>query len=203
VADLSTPDPPSRSDRPGTRERILDSTAELFRRYGYTGTGLKQIVARANAPFGSIYHFFPGGKEQLGAEVIHRSGRMYEELLTAIVDAAPDLESGLWDCFLGAAAVLVETDYADACPIETVALEVASVNETLRLATAEVFAGWTRAAVARFTAAGVPAERAEDLALSVIALLEGAFVLARAAKDVQPLRAAGEAAVALLERARA
>lgn len=197
MADLST------SDRPGTRERILDTTAELFRRYGYTGTGLKQIVALANAPFGSIYHFFPGGKEQLGAEVIHRSGRMYEELLTAIVDAAPDLESGLRDCFLGAAAVLVETDYADACPIETVALEVASANETLRLATAEVFASWIRAAVARFTGSGVPAEHAENLALSVVALLEGAFVLARAAKDVQPLRAAGEAAVALLERARA
>jgi AcrR family transcriptional regulator len=58
-----------------TKERILDNTGELFRRYGYTGTGLKQIVANANAPFGSVYHFFPGGKEQLGEEVIRRSGR--------------------------------------------------------------------------------------------------------------------------------
>ena len=53
-----------------TRERILDTTAELFQRYGYTGTGLKQIVANANAPFGSIYHHFPDGKAQLGGEVI-------------------------------------------------------------------------------------------------------------------------------------
>jgi AcrR family transcriptional regulator len=180
-----------------TRERILDTTAELFRRYGYTGTGLKQIVAAANAPFGSVYHHFPGGKEQLGGEVIIRSGRMYEELVTAVLDAAPDVETGLRDAFGGAAAVLVETDYADACPIETVALEVASTNETLRLATAEVFASWTRAAVARFQAAGVPPDGAEDLALGVIALLEGAFVLARAAKDVRPMAAAGEAAVAL------
>jgi len=180
-----------------TRERILDTTAELFRRYGYTGTGLKQIVAAANAPFGSVYHHFPGGKEQLGGEVIIRSGRMYEELVTAVLDAAPDVETGLRDAFGGAAAVLVETDYADACPIETVALEVASTNETLRLATAEVFASWTRAAVARFQAAGVPPGGAGDLALGVIALLEGAFVLARAAKDVRPMAAAGEAAVAL------
>jgi len=187
---------------PGTRERILDTTAELFRRYGYTGTGLKQIVAAANAPFGSVYHHFPGGKEQLGAEVIRRSGQMYEELVTTVMDAAPDAQTGLRDCFRGAAAVLVETDYADACPIETVALEVASTNETLRLATAEVFAGWTQAAVTRFGRAGVPQDRANDLALSVIALLEGAFVLARAAKSVYPLEAAGEAAVALLDRAR-
>ena len=52
-----------------TKDRIIDSSAELFRRQGYTGTGVKQIVAAASAPFGSIYHFFPGGKEELGAEV--------------------------------------------------------------------------------------------------------------------------------------
>ena len=55
----------------------MDSTAELFRRQGYAGTGLKQILADANAPFGSLYHFFPGGKEQLGAETILASGRLY------------------------------------------------------------------------------------------------------------------------------
>ncbi len=44
-----------------TKERILDSTAELFRRQGYAGTGMKQIAAEAAAPFGSVYHFFPGG----------------------------------------------------------------------------------------------------------------------------------------------
>ena len=75
----------------GTKERILDTTAELFRRYGYTGTGLKQIVAEANAPFGSIYHFFPDGKQQLGEQVIRRSGEMYRELFEIIFDAAPDL----------------------------------------------------------------------------------------------------------------
>ena len=57
-----------------TRERILRASGELFRRQGYMGTGVKQIVAEAGAPFGSIYHFFPGGKEELGAETIRRSG---------------------------------------------------------------------------------------------------------------------------------
>jgi AcrR family transcriptional regulator len=50
-----------------TRERIVDASAELFRRQGYSATGVKQIVEAAQAPFGSLYHFFPGGKEQLGA----------------------------------------------------------------------------------------------------------------------------------------
>ena len=75
----------------GTKERIMETTAQLFQRYGYTGTGLKQIVAEANAPFGSIYHHFPNGKAQLGEEVIRRSGQMYKELFEAIFDAAPDV----------------------------------------------------------------------------------------------------------------
>src|SRR5437868_10512973 len=115
-----------------TKDRIVDASAELFRRNGYTGTGVKQIVAAAGAPFGSLYHFFPGGKEQLGEEVIRRSGRMYMELVEAIFDAAPDPVTGTGDVFSGAAEVLRQTDYADACPIATVALEVASSNEPLR-----------------------------------------------------------------------
>src|SRR5436190_23827896 len=99
--------------KPGsTKSRILDATAELFRRYGYTGTGLKQVVANANAPFGSLYHHFPGGKQQLGEDVIRRSGQMYFELVAAIFDAAPDVVRGTSDVFTGAAAVLQATDYA-------------------------------------------------------------------------------------------
>ena len=175
----------------GTRERILETTAELFRRQGYTGTGLKQIVAEANAPFGSIYHFFPGGKEHLGAETIRSSGAMYLELFEAIVDPAPDLVTGIGDFFAGAAATLEETGYADACPIATVALEVASTNEPLREATADVFESWIQGAAGRFEAAGIGAARARELAILIIAALEGAFVLSRAMRTPAPVHVAG------------
>ncbi len=89
---------------------------------------MKQIVAEANAPFGSLYHFFPGGKSELGEEVIRRSGQMYRELFEEIADQAPDLAGGVEDFFAGAAEVLRQTDYEDACPIATVALEVASTE---------------------------------------------------------------------------
>ena len=184
-----------------TKERILDVTAELFRQYGYTGTGLKQIVANANAPFGSLYHFFPGGKEQLGAEVIHRSGRMYYELFEAVLDAAPDAVTGVSDFFVGAAEVLRQTDYADACPIATVALEVASSSEPLRAATAAVFESWIDGAAGRLTAAGVPTARARELAILVINMLEGAFVLSRAMRSTQPVEVAGTAATAAVQAA--
>jgi AcrR family transcriptional regulator len=181
---------------PGTKERIIDSTAELLRRQGYTGTGIKQILASANAPFGSLYHFFPGGKEQLGAETIRSSGRLYAELFATIAVRAPDVPTAVREFFSGAAETLVETDYADACPIATVALEVASTNEPLREATAEVFDGWIDGAAQYFAAAGIPRARARELALSMLCLLEGAFVFCRAMRSTEPLNVAGASAEA-------
>lgn len=187
-----------------TKQRIVDAGAELFRRQGYTGTGVKQIVAAAGAPFGSLYHFFPNGKAQLGEEVIRTSGAMYGELIAAVFDPAPDPVTAIASAFSGAAETLVETDYADACPIATVALEVASTNEPLRQATAEVFESWIVGLGARFEAAGIAADPARELAMSTIALLEGAFVLCRSARSTAPMEAAGAAATArvreMLER---
>lgn len=179
-----------------TRDRILETTAELFRRYGYTGTGMKQIVAEANAPFGSLYHFFPGGKSELGEEVVRRSGQMYRELFEEIADQAPDLMSGVEDFFAGAAEVLRQTDYADACPIATVALEVASTDEPLRRACAEVFESWIASMSARAMAAGIDGDTARRLAITLIAELEGGFLLCRAARSTEALEVAGVNATA-------
>ena len=58
----------------GTRQRIVAATGELFRTQGSNGTSLAQVTQQAHAPTGSIYHFFPGGKEELGEAVIRRVG---------------------------------------------------------------------------------------------------------------------------------
>ncbi|HEX4108015.1 MAG TPA: TetR/AcrR family transcriptional regulator [Solirubrobacteraceae bacterium] len=175
-----------------TRDRILGASAELMARQGYNGTGVKQIVAAAGAPFGSLYHFFPGGKEELGAETIRASGRLYALLIPMIFDAAPDLETGVRDFFVGAAEHLRESGWVDACPIATVALEVSSTSEPLRLATAEVFEEWLAELERRGVAAGLSAERARAIALAALAALEGAFVLCRSMRSTDPLERAGE-----------
>src|SRR5437764_14185300 len=146
------------SGKGNTRERIVETSAELFRTQGYNATGVKQIVTAAKAPFGSIYHFFPGGKEQLGAEAILVSGALYEQLIPAVLEPAPDPVTGVRDFFAGAAEHLRETDYADACPIATVALEVSSVSESMRQACAEVFESWIAAGTERLEAAGATPE---------------------------------------------
>ncbi|HVX32608.1 MAG TPA: helix-turn-helix domain-containing protein [Solirubrobacterales bacterium] len=176
--------------RAKTRERILFATAELFRRQGYNGTGLKQVVAAADAPFGSLYHHFPGGKVELAEEVIGSAGAFFQALVTAVYDEQVTTETAVRAVFAGAAETLEATDYEDACPIATVALEVASTDDRLRAATAAVFDRWTDALTDRV------GDRAK--ALAIIAALEGAFILCRAARDTEAMHAAGDMAAALV-----
>ncbi|HWG08210.1 MAG TPA: TetR/AcrR family transcriptional regulator [Solirubrobacteraceae bacterium] len=184
-----------------TKERIVQRSAELFRRQGFAGTGVKQIVAEASAPFGSLYHFFPGGKEQLGEEVIRWSGAIYGQLIDAFFEPGADPVAATRNFFAGAAATVRESDYADACPIATVALEVSSTNEPMREACADVFQSWVDAAAERLAEAGLPRRRARELAFSMLASLEGAFVLSRALRSTEPIEIAGASATAAVRDA--
>lgn len=180
-----------------TRDRIIAATCELFRRQGMTGTGLKQIAQSAGAPFGSIYHFFPGGKVQLADEAIRTAGAIYRDLVLALFDqGGPDLPATIRTAFAAAADNLIATDYADACPIATIALEVASTDDLLRRATADVFADWIDQGAEHISGSGLPHEVRRRLMLGFITSLEGAFVLSRALRSPEPLLAAGETVAA-------
>jgi AcrR family transcriptional regulator len=195
AAEGTPPDPPT------TRERIVYAGAELFRRQGYAGTGVKHIAMQADATLGSVYHYFPGGKDQLANEVLRTAGRFFLALYEAIAAGAPDLPTAVRNFFAGAAETLENTGYADACPIATVAADIASTNPLLRQATADVFESWLAGLAEDAVEAGIAAERARPLALRVLALLEGAFLLSRSLRSVEPMVACGEAAVGLVEGA--
>ncbi|MQY06578.1 TetR/AcrR family transcriptional regulator [Actinomadura macrotermitis] len=180
-----------------TRDRIAQAAGELFRRQGYSATGLQQIAAASQARIGSIYHFFPN-KDALAEAVIRAGGAAYGAMVLALLEHGPDDPvEALGAAFARAADDLAATGYADACPIATIALEVASTNEPLRRATAEVFTAWTdglAAWCARFVA---DPEGARDLATAILTSLEGAFMLSRALRDPGPLLAAGRSVTRL------
>ena len=184
-----------------TRDRLISASAELFRRQGYVGTGVKQIVEAAGAPFGSMYHFFPKGKEELGAETIRWSGAIYGHLIDLFYEPAGDPVAATRRFFEAAADTVRDTGYTDACPIATVALEVASTSEPLRQATADVFESWLAQLTARFGEIGLTRSQAQHLAVSMFCLLEGAFILARATKDDTHIRTAGRTASDAIRRA--
>lgn len=177
--------------QPGTRDRILEATAELYRRQGMAATGLKQISAAAKAPFGSIYHHFPGGKESITAEVIRSEGVRYGTFV-GVQLADTDPATGIPQMFVNAGELMRSQDYSEACSIETIALEVASTNELLRQESATVFEGWLAGIAAWFGQLDITDEQSRRLAVITLTALEGAFVLCRTLRSVEPIHIAGE-----------
>ena len=203
----------------------METGARLFWRYGYAATGMKKVVTEAKAPFGSVYHFFPGGKEELAAEAVRWSGAQYAALVEASFDVviaelaadaesrgtsddavrgpAVDVDATLERVFALAGEHVAASGWADACPIATVALEMSGESEPIRSACADVFAQWTQRLVVRLVDLGVPTAAAPELATTFLALLEGAFVLVRAQRTAEPLLVAGRAIAALARHAAA
>ncbi|MFI8974975.1 TetR/AcrR family transcriptional regulator [Nocardia asteroides] len=180
--------------RPETRTRLVESAAELFSRQGFGGTGIKAVLAAAEAPYGSLYHFFPGGKQELGAAALVHGGARYRELLESVYPPGTDVVEATAASFVQAAGFLEETDYGYACPIATIALEVANNDELMRNAAAEAFESWLEVLEERFTTAGMAADRAREVAVEIFCLIEGAVLLARTIRSVAPLHTAGRAA---------
>jgi AcrR family transcriptional regulator len=182
----------------GTRRRILDASGELFRRRGYSGTGLKAILAASDAAYGSLYHFFPGGKEELGVAALRAGGVVYRDLVEAFFPEGGDVVNATQTFFEGAATLVEMTEYADACPIATVALEVASTSEPMRQAAAEAFESWLEILQRRFHEAGMSSSRAREVAVEFFCAIEGAFLLSRTLRDTAPILIAGRAASAVV-----
>jgi AcrR family transcriptional regulator len=180
-----------------TRDRILDATIRLFRRQGYTATGIKQIVSEGNAPLGSVYHYFPGGKEQIGTEALARSGERIRSTIARAADA-PDLPAAINNYFVVNAERLRDSDYQRGCPIATVALETASDVEPIRRVCEDVFGSWQTTLARVFTDAGIDDADAGSLATFVLSSYEGALTMSRALRDIQPMLTSGAAVASVL-----
>jgi AcrR family transcriptional regulator len=170
-----------------TRERLLRAGEELFRLQGYSGTGLKELGRAADAPWGSIYHFFPDGKAQLGAKVVGHAGAFYGAGWRAAFERFEDVGEAVEWVFLAEARVLVASDFRNGCPVAAVTLDAASVSEDLRLACAGAFGLWLGIIEEALRAAGAPDQTAAALAAFLLSAIEGAIILSRAAKSPEPL----------------
>ncbi|GIF73976.1 TetR/AcrR family transcriptional regulator [Asanoa siamensis] len=172
----------------GPRERMVFSAAQLIRRSGVTATGLRDVVAHAEAPRGSLGHYFPGGKEQLVNEAVDWAGRYaanrVDRFLAGMTRPTPSR--------LFAAMVRQWTDefraigYGQGCPVAAATVD-ASVTDSTRSAAAAAFTAW-RAPIARaLVGMGVPARRATSAATLMVSAVEGAILIARAEQSPRAL----------------
>ncbi|WP_147254987.1 TetR/AcrR family transcriptional regulator [Pseudonocardia hierapolitana] len=184
---------PRRSD---TRERVIRTAAGLFRAQGYHATGLNQVLAEGGLPKGSLYFHFPGGKEQLAVEALHRAGEELCAAITGVLESTADPAAALDRVLALLGEHLVATDFREGCPVATVALDAAAQSEPIRLACTGVYDSWEGLVAQHLRAAGV--HGADGLATVLVAAVEGAILLARTRRDVTPLQTVGTHLRALL-----
>ena len=181
-----TKDPAPGRRRSPARARMVQSAATLIRERGIHGTGLREVVAHSGGPRGSLGRFFPGGKTQLVTEAID----------VALVDLFGDLEHTLGDAetFPEAISVvvapwrrlLVDHDFALGCPLAATICDAAD-NDSLRTHVRDAFAGWRAPVVDAYARFGASPAEAEAHATVLLAALEGALILARAQRNIEPL----------------
>lgn len=181
------------AERPA-RERMVFSAAQLLRTQGVGGTGMRDVVAHAGAPRGSLQHYFPRGKDQLLAEAVEWAGGHAARRVRRGLESLDEPTPGALFAAMTAPwrEELVERDYDGGCPLVATVADAAAVNEPLREAVSSAFSGWQRPVEEALSQLGVPPARAASLAVLMISALEGAIVLARAHRDVSPLDAVVE-----------
>jgi AcrR family transcriptional regulator len=173
------------------RERMVRSAAQLIRRQGVSGTGMREIVTEANAPRGSLQHYFPGGKEEIVSDALLWSGDvMARQIRRGLGELKSRTPSALLASMIDTwRRELTEAQFSAGCPLVAAAADTAATSEPLRQVLRRAFDGWLQPLSESLVELGVPLERADDLAVMVIAALEGAIILARIRRDLTPLDA--------------
>src|SRR5437773_2171867 len=130
-----------------TRKKLVDATADLMRRQGYHATGLAQIVEESGAPRGSLYFYFPGGKDELAIAALEAASVTWRARIDEVVARAPDPGAAVEAVCHLLADDLAASDFQHGCPVAAVALEATS--EPVRAAIVAHYQAWRAAIVLR------------------------------------------------------
>jgi TetR/AcrR family transcriptional regulator, lmrAB and yxaGH operons repressor len=161
---------------------MIAATARLLAVRGLEGASLAEVLEAAQAPRGSMYHHFPGGKDQLVAEAIDFAGKRSMEAMAGLDGQSPE---AIARRFLdGWRELLVRTQCRAGCAV--VATTVATDSDVVLGHAGSVFAFWIERLAELFAAGGLSASAASDLATWLLAASEGAVVISRAQHDLRP-----------------
>jgi TetR/AcrR family transcriptional regulator, lmrAB and yxaGH operons repressor len=185
------------TDELDTRSRILQAAQRVFRKRGYHATGLSDILELAQAPKGSMYHHFPGGKEAIGVCVIEDITRALLGILQqsrARSTQALVTQAGEQLC-----AVMLKTNY-EICALFSAFAAERTASPLLGQAVARAYEAMVEVVQLRLQADGFSPRQATDTALMVVALLEGGSMLSQAQQDISAFRLSVQHAALLCTR---
>lgn len=165
-----------------SREQMIEGALSLLAKNGLQATSFSEVLKLTKAPRGSIYHHFPGGKDQLVIEALELSKERTIAAIKAIDSTRPEriIEDffGLWR------AQLLKSDFTIGSVMT--AITVATQDPKLLECSAGIFMSWQDTLADKLRGAGLSEERAANFAVMVITANEGAVALARATKDIAP-----------------
>jgi AcrR family transcriptional regulator len=176
-------DMPRKTD---TKQRMIAAARRLFREHGYLGTALSDVVTESAAPRGSMYFHFPGGKEELAAEVtlLHASERIADINRAAATTRTP---AELIAAFVARERDdLVSSNYREGCALAPIVIESTPASDQLSDATRRAFHDLIATLAARLTEKGLADDRAAQLATNVWSSVEGALILSRVLRSPAP-----------------
>jgi len=181
-----------------TREHILQTTSALIEKQGYHGTGLNEIVKESGAPKGSLYHYFPEGKEQITSEAVLQSGRTTAERIRARLAENNNASKAIYDFILLIAENVERSKFSAGGPLTTVAMETATQSARINQACREAYVMLQLAFKEKLIACSFTKSRAEELSMFIIAAVEGGIILSRTNHTADPLRLVAKQLKALL-----
>ena len=170
------------------REQILQTTRSLLEKQGYHGTGLNEIVKESGSPKGSLYHYFPAGKEQIVAEAVLGSGKDTAERIRLGLEGSGSASKAVSDFVLQVAEHVELSGFAAGSPLTAVAMETATQSERINLACREAYGLLQSAFNEKLVARGFSKIKAEELATFIVASIEGGIILSRTRHTAEPLR---------------
>jgi TetR/AcrR family transcriptional repressor of lmrAB and yxaGH operons len=164
------------------RRKMIESAVTLLATRGLQGTSFSDVLARSGAPRGSIYHHFPEGKDQLVDAAIELAGDRALRVLDAVQDSPPKDVTGffldLWR------EVLVRSGLRAGCAV--LAVTVATDSPDLLGHAARIFRAWRGRLADLYERGGMDTAAAARLATTVVAASEGAVVVSRAERTLEP-----------------
>jgi TetR/AcrR family transcriptional regulator, lmrAB and yxaGH operons repressor len=180
------------------RDAIVAAAANLFRQRGFSATGMNDIVAESGAPKGSVYHYFPEGKAQIGAEALGLAGRFLKSRILALAETEQDPAVFLRGVMENSANALAKSDFRNGCTVAAVVLDTPPTDTRIMQAANDALALWRETIEHVCTRAGIAPDRAGFIASVAISGFEGAMIQARVARDLAPMHAVAEALAMLV-----
>jgi TetR/AcrR family transcriptional repressor of lmrAB and yxaGH operons len=185
-----------------SKGKTLAAAARLFRRQGYHGTALHDILAAGGSPRGSLYFHFPKGKEEIGEAALTLAGEAVRQAIAQAAESSENAEIFLTRIARGMASDLEKSGYQEGCPIATTALETAGQSDVLGAATRNAFQKWENEIKRGLERFGMISEQADLVATTVLSQLEGALLLARTYRSLEPMHRAEQALRLLVKPSR-